>query len=255
VNERALREALVEIGRRCYARGYISAYDGNFSARLDRERLLVTPAGVCKGYLATEQMVRTDLHGRPERGQGRVSSEVKMHVAIYEERPDVGAVVHGHPPTATGFAVANVALDRPALAEVIVALGCIPLAEYGTPSTEELPNALRPWIRRHDALLMANHGALAVGADLDEAYFRMETVEHFARISLTAHLLGGIHELPAHKVAELLAIRRRIGLPPPQPDCPRCEALGGAGAGAVDESLVELIADAVGALAGKVRSS
>jgi len=228
VSERELREALVEIGRRCYQRGYLSAYDGNLSVRLNSEQLLVTPSGACKGLLQPQDIVRTDLQGHPAAGQGRVSSEIKMHLVIYQSRPDVAAVVHGHPPTATGFAVAGIALDRPALAEVIVSLGCIPLAGYGTPSTDELPEAMRPWIVGHDALLMANHGAVALGRDLFEAYFRMETIEHFARISLTATLLGGARDIPSHKVAELLRIRERLGLPPATPGCPRCEALASA---------------------------
>jgi L-fuculose-phosphate aldolase len=261
VSESALRDALVEVGRRCYRRGYISAYDGNFSVRLGPDQLLVTPAGTCKGLLRPEDMVRTDLAGRPAAGQGRVSSEIKMHLVIYQSRPEVAAVVHGHPPTATGFAVAGVALDRPALAEVIVALGCIPLAGYGTPSTDELPDAIRPWVRQHDALLMANHGALALGRDLFEAYFRMETIEHYARISLTASLLGGARDLPAPKVAELLRIREQLGLPPATPGCPRCQLLEVAPAAAAtdaaarlgEEDLVELVARALEALGSRIQ--
>jgi L-fuculose-phosphate aldolase len=265
VSERELREGLVEVGRRCYRNGYISAYDGNFSVRLGEDQLLVTPAGACKGFLRPEEIVRTDLQGRPAPGQGRVSSEIKMHVVIYQSRPDVAAVVHGHPPTATGFAVAGLGLDRPALAEVIVSLGCIPLAGYGTPSTDELPEAIRPWIQQHDALLMANHGAVALGRDLFEAYFRMETIEHFARISLTAVLLGGPRDLPSHKVAELLRFREQLGLPPATPGCPRCEMLGSARSGRgpypqergsrlSEDDLVELVARALETLTGPRRA-
>lgn len=219
----ALRERIVEIGRRLYARGLIGANEGNISAR-EGERLLVTPASVCKGYLTPDMIVETDLDGRKVGdGPGRVSSEIAMHVACYRRRPDISAVVHAHPPTATGFAVAGIALDRPLIAEAVVTLGRVPVIPYGTPSTNELADNVGGAICDAHAVLMANHGALAVGDSLDRAWERMETIEQLARVALTTRLLGQDNLLSPSDVQRLEQLRTAAGYPPPVcVDCPTC---------------------------------
>ena len=164
MSEQQLRDGIVEVGRRLYARGYVASNDGNISVRLDEARILTTPKSVSKGFMTPEMMVVTDLAGKKISGERDPSSELLMHLEVYRNRPDVRAVVHAHPPLATGFAVAGIPLDRAVLAEVITTLGSIPIAEYGTPSTQELPDAVRQYIKAHDGLLLANHGALTVGA-------------------------------------------------------------------------------------------
>ena len=174
-----------------YARGYTASNDGNISLRLDDGRLLMTPKSVCKGFMTTEMMCITDLDGKKLAGERDPSSEMQMHLEVYRQRPEARAVVHAHPPIATGFAVAGIPLDRAVLAEVVTTLGSVPIAEYATPSTKELPEAVRKYVKAHDGMLLANHGALTMGADLFSAYYKMETIEHFAKISLVARLLGG----------------------------------------------------------------
>src|SRR5918999_3052724 len=198
--EDAFRADIVEIGRRMYARGYVASNDGNISIRLDASTILTTPKGVSKGFMTPDMMVVVDLDGKKVRGTRDASSELLMHLEVYRNRPDVGAVVHAHPPTATGFAVAGIPLDRAVLAEVVTTLGSIPIAEYGTPSTPGLPAAVSKYDKAHDGLLLANHGALALGGDLWTAYYRMETIEHFAKISLVARMLGKEHLLSRDEV-------------------------------------------------------
>ena len=164
--ESSLRADIVEVGRRMYARGYTASNDGNISVRLGSRRLLMTPKSVCKGFMTPDMMCITDLDGKKLQGDRDPSSEMLMHLEVYRQRPDVQAVVHAHPPTATGFAVAGIPLDRAVLAEVLTTLGSIPIAEYATPSTRELPEAVRKYIIAHDGMLLANHGALTVGGDL-----------------------------------------------------------------------------------------
>ncbi len=223
-SEASLRADIVEIGRRLYARGYVASNDGNISVRLDAGRLLMTPAGVSKGFMTPDMMVVTDFDGRVIPGEGhaggrRPSTEIQMHLAAYRERPDVQAVVHAHPPLATGFAVAGIALDRAVLAEVVTTLGSIPIAEYGTPSTKELPAAVAKFVKAHDGMLLANHGALALGKDLFSAYYKMETIEHAANITLVARLLGREHLLSRDEVKRLQALRGNYGIASPAPIC------------------------------------
>ena len=218
--EERLRADIVEIGRRVYDRGFVASNDGNISVRLDDDRLLMTPTGVSKGFMTPDMLVTTDLAGRKLTGDRDASSEILMHLAVYELRPDVKAVVHAHPPTATGFAVAGIPLDRAVLAEVVTTLGSIPIADYGTPSTTELADAVRRYIRAHDGLLLANHGALTVAHELYAAYYKMETVEHFARISLVARQLGGERVLSREEVDRLQNLRERYGISAPAPLCP-----------------------------------
>ena len=215
----SLRADIVEIGRRMYARGYTASNDGNISVRLGDDRLLMTPKSVCKGFMTPDMMCVTDLDGRKLQGDRDPSSEMLMHLEVYRQRPDVRAVVHAHPPTATGFAVAGIPLDRAVLAEVLTTLGSIPLAEYATPSTRELPDAVRKYIKAHDGMLLANHGALTVGGDLYSAYYKMETVEHFAKISLVARLLGRENLISREEVMRLQELRGTYGIQAPAPIC------------------------------------
>jgi L-fuculose-phosphate aldolase len=220
-SEDQLRSDIVEVGRRLWTRGFVASNDGNISVRMGPDRLLMTPASVSKGFMTPDMMVITDLDGTLVAGApGRKpSSEILMHLVAYRERPDIGAVVHAHPPLSTGFAVAGIPLDRAVLAEVVTTLGSIPIAEYGTPSTPELAATVTPYVKKHDGLLLANHGALALGPDLFGAYYKMETIEHFARISLVARMLGREHLLSREEVLRLQGLRDRYGIQSPAPVC------------------------------------
>ena len=215
---RALRREIVDVCRRLYERGLIAGQDGNVSARIAEGRILVTPAGASKGLLRPGDLVDLALDGTP--GRGRASSEVGMHLHIYRRRPDVGAVVHAHPPTATGFAVAGEGFAAPVLPELVFQVGWIPLIPYATPGSEELADRLEPYLASHDAFLLANHGATTLGPSLRIAHQRMESLEHAARIVLTARLLGRVVELTPEQVRALTAARRRADVPGAFPDFP-----------------------------------
>lgn len=207
-----LRCEMVRVGRMLYEREYVAATDGNISVRLDNGQLLATPSGACKGMLRPDDLVVVDMDGKlagRQRSKRCVSSEIGMHLLVYRLRPDVKAIVHAHPPTATGFAAAGMALDEPLIAEVVVTLKSIPLARYATPGTEDLQEALAPLVPEHDAILMANHGVVAYGSDLMRAYLNMEVVEHFAQIVLVAHKLGPSNPLPPQEVSKLLSMREK----------------------------------------------
>jgi L-fuculose-phosphate aldolase len=217
--EEQLRAEIVEVGRRMYARGYVASNDGNISARLDDSRLITTPTAVSKGYMTPDMMVVVDYEGRQLSGERKASSELKMHLEIYRNRPDVNGVVHAHPPLATGFAVAGIPLTRAVLAEVITTLGSVPIAEYATPSTAELPEAVRKYIKAHDGMLLANHGAVTCGVGVTAAYHKMETIEHFAKISLVARLLGRENLISRGEVERLQGLRGTYGIAAPAPLC------------------------------------
>ena len=218
-SEAQSRADIVEVGRRLWVQGYVASNDGNISVRLSADHILTTPKSVSKGFMTPDRCVVTDMDGVKVRGDRDASSELKMHLEVYRQRPDVGAVVHAHPATATGFAVAGVPLNRAVLAEVITTLGGIPIADYATPSTAELPAAIREYIKSHDGLLLANHGALAVAPDLFSAYYRMETIEHFAKISLVARTLGRENLLSRDEVTRLQNLRGMYGISSPAPVC------------------------------------
>ena len=210
-SEQQHRADLCVVGRWMYECGFNVACEGNLSVRLREGRVLTTPTCMNKGMLAPEDLVIIDLEGRQVGGDRKASSELAMHLLFYRMRPDVNAICHAHPPTATGFAVAGRALDQALLPEVIIGLGQIPLVKYGTPGTPELSAALEPCVPHYDALLLANHGAVTCGADLLTAFFRMETVEHFAQVSLATELLGKQVLLSGRDVEKLLAARVRYG--------------------------------------------
>src|SRR5919106_1835929 len=217
--EAELRADIVEVVRRLYARGYTAANDGNISVRLDDKRLLMTPKNVGKGFMQPAMMCITDLEGRKLAGDRDPSSEMQMHLEVYRQRPDAQAVVHAHPPIATAFAVAGIPLDRAVLAEVVTTLGSVPIADYATPSTNELPEAVRKYVKVHDGMLLANHGALTIGSDLFGAYYKMETIEHFAKISLVARLLGRENLIAREEVERLQGLRGTYGIKAPAPIC------------------------------------
>lgn len=206
-SDRQHRLAIVDYGRMLHGNGFVAATDGNLSIRLGENRLLVTPTCISKGRMRSSDMVIVDMDGKRVSGKRRVSSEIGMHLLIYRLRPDVHGIVHAHPPTATGFAASGYDLNRPLVCEVVVGLGSIPLARYGTPGTPELTGALAPLIPNHDAILMANHGVVTYGSSLESAYMKMETVEHFAKIALVTHLLGNEQPLGEKEVEKLHQVR------------------------------------------------
>jgi L-fuculose-phosphate aldolase len=209
VNERKLREELIRYAHRLHHAGFVAATDGNLSVRMDAHRILTTPTGMSKGDLKPYDLVVVDYEGKKLSGRRKPSSELAMHLLIHNMRDDVQAIVHAHPPTATGFAAAGMALNQPLVCEVVMGLGSIPLARYGTPGTPELTEALAPYIRDYDAILMANHGVVAYGESVQHAYMKMETVEHFAKIALVTHQLGRQRLLDGPQLAKLIEARRR----------------------------------------------
>ncbi len=214
VTEHELRREMVRVGRLMWERGYVAATDGNLSARLGSDRLLVTPSGLSKGFLTADALLVLRLDGElvsPYRGRDqRPSSEILMHLEVYRQRPDVNAVVHAHPPLAIAFSIAGVSLARCVLPEVIVTLGGIPTTEYGTPGTAEVPETIRQTIRDYDAVILAHHGSLTVGTTLWEAYLRLEKVEHTAQITLAAQQLGRVGTLSPEAVETLTEMRREL---------------------------------------------
>jgi L-fuculose-phosphate aldolase len=238
----ALRREICEVGRRVYERGYVAANDGNISARLQEDRILCTPTGVSKGFITEDMLAICDLEGNQIAGSMRISSEIRMHLEIYKLRPDVQSVVHAHPPTATGFAVAGIELTQCVLPEVIVSLGGIPLAAYGTPGGPDIVEPMKPLLKEYDAILMANHGVVTLGQHVMDAHFKMETVEHFAKIALVAHQLGSVQTLSDQHVDELIDLRQRFGIVG-RPSCERAPLLPlGANSSTGDQSdLVEQI--------------
>ncbi len=222
-NEQELRQDILDVGKLIFQKGWVAANDGNISIRLDQNRVLCTCTGVCKGMMKLEDLIVCDLQGNKLEGSRERTSEIAMHVTIYQMRPDIFSVVHAHPPVATGYAVAGRPLTLALLPEVIIGLGCVPLAEYGLPGTPALTDGMLPYIPKYDAILMGNHGCVSYGEDVYKAFFRMETVEHFARISLVAELLGGAKLLPKQEVDKLFDSRTRYGVKSRtsmEPGCP-----------------------------------
>ena len=211
-SEVQIKQDIVEIGRRIWMRGYVAANDGNISVRMGPDEFLCTPTGVSKGFMTPEMIIKVNGSGELLGGNFRPSSEIKMHLGVYRDRPDVNAVVHAHPPISTAFAVAGIPLTKAVLPEVVISLGGIPLTEYGTPSTDEIPKAIAKYLQEYDAFLLENHGALTVGSDVFNAYFKMETMEHFATISLAARQLGGEKEFTPEQVDRLMEVRKKLGV-------------------------------------------
>lgn len=219
IDEQRARRDLARICARLYDRFYLVATDGNVSVRLGDSWIVATPAGVNKGFIGPEDMVVTDMAGKKVSGPGRPSSELAMHVRTYEERRDLRAVVHAHPATATAFACSGLPLDDCLMTEAVVGLGAVPLAPFALPSTAAIPESIAPLIRETDVLMLANHGVLAAGTNLMEAYNKMEGIEQFARVALMTRLLGGPKLLDKEQVGQLEALRERYGLPGKQMSC------------------------------------
>src|SRR5205809_5355100 len=222
MDESQARKLIVEVGKLLYQRSYLVSSDGNVSIRLSEDRVLATPTMTYKGRMTEDSLALSDMEGKPKSDK-RASSELAMHLLIYKMRPDVKAVCHAHPPHGTAFAVAGLAIDQPILSEVILTLGCVPLTDYGTPSTDELTEAMKPFVPYHNALLMANHGAVAYGEDLWQAFDRLETLEHTARIAILSRALGGSRNLPPDAIEKLINVREAAGY---LDEGARCQACG-----------------------------
>ena len=209
MQKQEIKELICDVCHKMWQLGWVAANDGNISVKMEDGTFWITPSGISKSFITPEKLIRVnEAMEKLEGAEGLVpSSEIKMHMRCYQEREDVGAVVHAHPPTATGYAVANKPLDEYSMIETVIAIGSIPVTPFGTPSTYEVPEAIAPYLAQHDVLLLQNHGALTVGCDLITAYYRMENLELFAKISLNAHLLGGAQEIPRNKIDQLLELR------------------------------------------------
>ena len=213
-SEYAIKQQICEIGKRIYDRGMVANNDGNISVKIGPDEFLCTPTGVSKGFMTPEYICKIDSKGNILHAyEGfKPSSEIKMHMRVYKERPDVNAVVHAHPMYATGFAIAGIPLTQPIMPEAVIALGCVPIAEYGTPSTEEIPNAVAKYLQSFDAVLLENHGALTFSDNLLAAYHKMESVEFYAKLLYISKQLGGPKELNDAQVKRLYEIRRQFGM-------------------------------------------
>jgi L-fuculose-phosphate aldolase len=211
--ERDARRQIVEVCRRIYARGWITATDGNVSILLDEGRVLATPTGVNKGTLAEDDLIVVDRSGAKIAGARQPSSELRMHLAAYDERPDVRAVVHAHPTNCIAFSLAGVSLAQCLLPEIVFTFGSIPTTAYTAPTTDEVPREIKKWLRDFDAMILDRHGSLTVGADVLAAYDKLERMEHVAEITFRARMLGPIRPLTPAQVEQLRQVGRGLGLP------------------------------------------
>ena len=210
----AIKEQICDVCHKMWQLGWVAANDGNVSARLDDGSFLVTPTGMSKSFITPDKLLRIDGKGKIlEAKEGlRPSSEIKMHLRCYEKRPDVNSVLHAHPPGATGFAVAHRSMDMYNMIEDVSAIGAVPLTPYGTPSTKEVPDAIEPYLDEHDVLLLENHGALTVGSDVITAYYRMESLELWAKITINAIILGGSYDIGRENIQKLIDLRSYYGV-------------------------------------------
>jgi L-fuculose-phosphate aldolase len=211
ISEIKLKTQICEIGKRIYQKGFVAANDGNISVRIDEDSFLVTPTGVSKGFMTPEMLIKVDSNGNVLEGTHKPTSEIKMHLRVYKERPEINSVVHVHPPYATAFAIAGVPLNQATMPESIVILGTIPLAEYGTPSTEEIPNAISSYVHDHNGVLLENHGALTWGENIEQAYFLMESLEFCAKVNWIARQINGDRELSIVNVERLINLKHQLG--------------------------------------------
>lgn len=208
-DELKIKEQIVEIGKRIWQRGYVAANDGNITVKLNDDEILTTPTGVSKGFMSTDMIIKCNKEGNviSANPNYRPSSELKMHLEVYKERPDVKSVIHAHPPYATSFAVAGIPLNKCVLPEAILVIGAVPIAPYGLPSTMEIPDSIRPLLKISDVILLENHGALTIGSDLFNAYHKMETLEHTANIVWKSMQLGNLNVLSGEERDRLMALR------------------------------------------------
>lgn len=228
ISEFEIKKQICDIGKRIYNKGMVAANDGNISVKISDNEFLCTPTGVSKGFMTPEYICKVDKDGNViQANEGfKPSSEIKMHMRVYKERPDVNAVVHAHPIFATSFAIAGIPLTQPIMPEAVIALGCVPIAEYGTPSTNEIPDAVEKYLQHYDAVLLANHGALSYSDSLLAAYHKMESLEFYAELLYRSKQLGGPKELSNSQVQRLYEIRRQFGLKGKHPAdiCPNVKA-------------------------------
>ncbi len=243
-----IKKEICEVGLKLWQKGFVAANDGNISVKISDNEYYCTPTGVSKASLTPDMIIKVDKDGKKLEGKLNPSSEIKMHMRVYRERPDVTAVVHAHPPVATAFTVADIDLDQYVLPEAVLTIGAVPTCDYGTPSTMEIPDSLDPYIQDHDAFLLRNHGALTVGCNLTKAFFVMEEVEFNAVICKHAMDLGAVHEISRDQLAKLMELRKKMNLPGRHPgieydDEPACNC--------GKEELVEAITKKVLAALGK----
>ena len=243
-----IKKEICEVGHKLWTKGFVSANDGNISVKIRENEYYCTPTGVSKGDLTPDMIIKVDKDGKKLEGKLNPSSEIKMHMRVYRERPDVTAVVHAHPPVATAFTVADIDLDQYILPEAVLTIGDVPTCDYGTPSTMEIPDSLDPYIQNHDAFLLRNHGALTVGCNLQKAFFVMEEVEFNAVICKHAMDLGAVHEISSDQLKKLMDLRKKMNLPGRHPgidygDEPACNC--------ANADLVEAITKKVLAALGK----
>ena len=213
-SEWEIKQLMVDVGKRIWTRGYVGANDGNISVRLNSGEILTSPTGVSKGFMTTDMIIKVDSKGKVISGNAnyKPSSELKMHMEVYNERPDINSVVHAHPTYATSFAVAGIPLNKCVLPEAIIVIGAVPIAKYGLPSTMEIPDSIREYIKNSDAVLLENHGALTLGNNLINAYHKMETLEHTATIVWKAIQLGNVNVLPEYERDRLMTLRDNFNL-------------------------------------------
>ena len=208
-----IKKEICEVGLKLWQKGFVAANDGNISVKISDNEYYCTPTGVSKASLTPDMIIKVDRDGKKLEGKLNPSSEIKMHMRVYRERPDVMAVVHAHPPVATAFTVADIDLDQYVLPEAVLTIGAVPTCDYGTPSTMEIPDSLDPYLQDHDAFLLRNHGALTVGCNLTKAFFVMEEVEFNAVICKHAMDLGAVHEISRDQLAKLMDLRKAMNLP------------------------------------------
>ncbi|MFI3175094.1 MAG: class II aldolase/adducin family protein [Bacillota bacterium] len=206
---KAVRDQVCDICYKMWQLGWVAANDGNVSVLLEDGTVLCTPTGMSKSFITPDKLLRVDRNGEiVEAADGlRPSSEMKMHLRCYDRRDDVKSVIHAHPPGATGFAVAHKPMDMYNMIEDVAAIGSVPLTPYGTPSTSEVPDAIEPYLEDHDVMLLENHGALAVGSDPVTAFYRMESLELWAKITINAVILGGSHDISRDNIQKLIDLR------------------------------------------------
>ena len=256
MNEFEIKKLMCDIGRRVYNKGMVAANDGNFSVKLNDNEFLCTPTGVSKGFMTPEYICKVDAKGNLIQANGnfKPSSEIKMHMRVYEKRPDVGAVVHAHPSYATSFAIAGIPLTQPIMPEAVIALGCVPIAKYGTPGSYEIPDAVEEYLPYFDQVLLESHGALTWSTDLMAAYMKMESLEFYAELLYKAKMLGGPKEFDKQQIEQLYEIRRKMGLPGRHPanlclnkgkeNCHNCGGnCGGHGNGSCQDDQEKLVAE------------
>ncbi len=208
-----IKKEICEVGHKLWLKGFVAANDGNISVKINDHEYYCTPTGVSKGSLTPDMIIKVDENGKKIEGKLNPSSEIKMHMRVYQKRPDVTAVVHAHPPVATAFTVADIDLDQYILPEAVLTIGNVPTCDYGTPSTMEIPDSLDPYLQNHDAFLLRNHGALTVGCNLNKAFFVMEEVEFNAVICKHAMDLGAVHEISNDQLKKLMDLRKAMNLP------------------------------------------